>query len=158
MLQRPKRNSVGKTGHKCDASAPVLSRKMYSPHSPVTLSSGHMNRKENVRPSGLIFQQNRMGVNKYASSMSLCVGENAYTYRAGRRNTTDASASKDAVEIGSHAEKRRQKKSDEEVRRLRQSSTSSRTLAYDDVQIRGLKKKMRDVINRPERNVFMGLL
>ena len=164
LLQTSKRNICGvrKTGAKSEA--PVLRRKMYSPFSPVALSSANLNRKENVPPPGATafeysLRQKRTGVTKCVSSISLCVDATAYTCRTSRRKTTNAYASKDAVEIGSYAEKIRPRRSDDDgIRRLRQSSSSSRTLAYDNVQIRGLKKKMRDVINRPERNVFMGLL
>ena len=124
-------------------------------HNPgVTSSSISINKKENTPPNPHEnrFRSRRIN-NKCASSISLCVDACAGPFMNNRPGSI--CAGNETIES---VIMRRPRKPNDFGKQLRQSSASSRNLTYDDVQIRELKKKMRDVINRPERNVFMGLL
>jgi len=121
--------------------------------SSVMSSTMSINKKENLPPSGCEDRIKSKRISKKCvSSISLCVDTCAtpYTGSTSRRGSL--------YTAGGAAEMRRPRKPTDFGKHLRQPSASSRNLTYDDVQIRELKRKMRDVINRPERNVFMGLL
>merc|ERR1711962_1308250 len=116
-------------------------------------STMSINKKVNLPPSGCEDRIKSKRISKKCvSSISLCVDTCAtpYTGSTSRRGSL--------YTAGGAAEMRRPRKPTDFGKHLRQPSASSRNLTYDDVQIRELKRKMRDVINRPERNVFMGLL